>query len=128
MASTVMILHLPQLLLPQRLGSITSVEMLWHLRLFQDSEPHDPLDSGLAAFHSLLDALPSTFPHLRKLYVSLQDVTKGVPLRKLIDVSESVITTPVEDYGAQAGAARAGVPQSYPGDSLRAEEVQDHRD
>jgi hypothetical protein len=48
MASTVMILHLPQLLLPQRLGSITSVEMLWHLRLFQDSEPHDPLDSGLA--------------------------------------------------------------------------------
>lgn len=103
MASTIMILHLPQLLLPQRLGSITSVEMLWYLRLFQDSEPYDPLDSVLAFFHSLLDTLPSTFPHLRKLSVSLEGVTKNMSLTKLIEASESVIMTPVDDMLRRLG-------------------------
>jgi hypothetical protein len=105
MASTVMILHLPQLFLPHRLSSIKSVEMLWHLRLYQDSVPHRPLDSGLAALHSLLDCLPSTFPHLRKLYVSLQGhlKPKNVPLSKLMDLSEPVIMEPVDDMVRRLG-------------------------
>jgi len=74
-----------------------------HLRLFQDSEPYDPLDSVLAVFHSLLDALPSTFPHLRKLSVSLEGVTKNMPLTKLIEASESVIMTPVDDMLRRLG-------------------------
>jgi hypothetical protein len=105
MASTVMIVHLPQLLLPQRLSSIKSVEMLWHLHLYQGSVPHGLLDSGLATFHSLLDCLPSTFPHLRKLYVSLQGdlKPKNVPLHKLMDVSEPVIMKPVDDMVRRLG-------------------------
>lgn len=105
MASTVMILHLPQLLLTQRLDSITSVEMLWHIGPFQDAGPYDPPDFGLAGFHNLLDVLPSTFPRLTNLYISLQRDMKsaGVSLNKFRDVNESVIMTPVDDMVRRLG-------------------------
>lgn len=100
-----MIRHLPQLLPPQRLASITSVEMLWHLRPFQDAGSHDPSESGLAAFQTLLDSLPSTFPRLRKLYLSLQGDIKptGVPYDKFLDVTESSIMTPIDDLVRRLG-------------------------
>lgn len=72
MASTTLVLNLPKLLLPQRLASITAVEMLWHVHPLRDALPNDPPDSDLKTFYSLLDNLSSTFPGLRKLYVSLQ--------------------------------------------------------
>lgn len=100
MASTVMICHLPQLLLPQRLGNITSVEMVWNFHPFRDAGPHGLPDSGLTAFYNLLDLLPGTFPHLRKLYLSLQGDMKsslGVPTEKHFDVIESAIMKPVDD-------------------------------
>ncbi|OBT82590.1 hypothetical protein VE02_08992 [Pseudogymnoascus sp. 03VT05] len=74
MASSVMIRHLPQLLLPQRLSSITSVEMIWNIyppRRYGTDQP-TPLDSyGLPAIYSLLDVLETAMPNLKRLSITL---------------------------------------------------------
>ena len=65
-----MINDLEYLLLPQRLASITSVEMLWHTwgpRATEQEQNHD-----LRTIGDLMRTLPLTLRHLRRLYVSLR--------------------------------------------------------
>ncbi|KFY13396.1 hypothetical protein V492_03298 [Pseudogymnoascus sp. VKM F-4246] len=73
MASSVMMRHLPQLLLPQRLASMTSVEMIWHAHpVWYGSDLRSSLDVfGLPAIRSLMDVLESSMPSLRHLSISL---------------------------------------------------------
>ncbi|OBT73395.1 hypothetical protein VF21_08082 [Pseudogymnoascus sp. 05NY08] len=74
MASSVMIRHLPQLLLPQRLSSITSVGMIWNMyppRRYGTDQP-TPLDSyGLPAISSLIAVLETAMPNIRRLSITL---------------------------------------------------------
>ncbi len=66
-----MILNLRRLLLPQRLAGITSIEMLLNVNPFNDAMRHQSNSSPIS-FASLCDAMSTTFPRLRKLYISLQ--------------------------------------------------------
>lgn len=69
-----MILSLTSILLPQRLSSITSVELLWDFAPFPSIHPEvvKPPLSDMASFHAFLDAIPTTFPALRRAHISLQ--------------------------------------------------------
>jgi hypothetical protein len=73
MSSLVMMLELPNLLLPQRLAMITSVEMVW--RLVNPSRPlegHDGLPlSNEGTLDALLRTIPKTLPNLCHLNVNL---------------------------------------------------------
>ncbi|PTB66884.1 hypothetical protein BBK36DRAFT_1198760 [Trichoderma citrinoviride] len=73
-ASKEMILSLSSILLPQRLASITSVELLWDFAPFPSIHPEvvKPPLSDMASFRLFLDAVPATFPAARKLHISLQ--------------------------------------------------------
>ncbi|RFU76615.1 hypothetical protein TARUN_5641 [Trichoderma arundinaceum] len=73
-ASKEMILSFNSILLPQRLSSITAVELLWDFAPFPSIHPEvvKPPLSDMASFYSFLDAIPTTFPALRKLHISLQ--------------------------------------------------------
>ncbi|UKZ79780.1 hypothetical protein TrVFT333_007542 [Trichoderma virens FT-333] len=73
-ASKEMILSLTSILLPQRLSSITSVELLWDFAPFPSIHPEvvKPPLSDMASFHAFLNAIPSTFPAIRRLHISLQ--------------------------------------------------------
>ncbi|KAL7946160.1 hypothetical protein V8C42DRAFT_322638 [Trichoderma barbatum] len=73
-ASKEMILSLTSILLPQRLASITSVELLWDFAPFPSIHPEvvKPPLSDMASFYAFLNAISSTFPAVRKLHISLQ--------------------------------------------------------
>ncbi|KAM0258608.1 hypothetical protein ACHAQJ_003779 [Trichoderma viride] len=73
-ASKEMILNLNSILLPQRLSSITSVELLWDFAPFPSIHPEviKPPLSDMASYQSFLDVIPTTFPAIRKLHISLQ--------------------------------------------------------
>ncbi|KAL6872951.1 hypothetical protein J3F83DRAFT_760023 [Trichoderma novae-zelandiae] len=73
-ASKEMILGLSSILLPQRLASITSVELLWDFAPFPSIHPEvvKPPLSDMASFRLFLDAVPATLPAVRKLHISLQ--------------------------------------------------------
>lgn len=58
-----MILHLPQLLIPHRLATVTSIEMRWRL---------SPYETSFDEFHNLLAITQSAFPHLKELHLSLE--------------------------------------------------------
>lgn len=101
MASSVMMRRLPQLLLPQRLSSITSLEMVWknYPSSFRTDLPNSLDSFGLPAFHSLTDVLTSSMPHLRQLSLTLDcDITldqwKVDPTQ---DENKPTISTPVDD-------------------------------
>ncbi|KAH6608520.1 hypothetical protein Trco_001866 [Trichoderma cornu-damae] len=72
-ASKEMMLSLGSILLPQRLSSITSVELLWEFAPFPSIHPEvvKPPLSDMASFRSFLDAIPTTFPAARKIHISL---------------------------------------------------------
>ena len=91
-----MICNLPQLLLPQRLASITSIEMVWHIIFCHEAAPDDSLCNGFPAFHSLLKILPLTFPHLQELTLSLQGNASPPDRRaERIFMSESAINSSI---------------------------------
>ncbi|PTB39381.1 uncharacterized protein TrAFT101_007825 [Trichoderma asperellum] len=73
-ASKEMILSLKSILLPQRLSSITSVELLWDFAPFPSIHPQvvKPPLSDMASFHAFLNAIPTTFPAIKRLHISLQ--------------------------------------------------------
>ncbi|KAL7793043.1 hypothetical protein V8C37DRAFT_379108 [Trichoderma ceciliae] len=73
-ASKEMILSLGSILLPARLSSITSVELLWDFAPFPSIHPEvvKPPLSDMASLHSFLNAIPTTFPAIRQLHISLQ--------------------------------------------------------
>ncbi|CAM1504838.1 Fc.00g024290.m01.CDS01 [Cosmosporella sp. VM-42] len=73
MSSEVMIAHLPRLLLPQRLAIISSLEMIWTLKIKRS------YGAGLCQYifdedhlNTVLNLLTSECPGLRRLYLSLQ--------------------------------------------------------
>ncbi|KAK4442792.1 hypothetical protein QBC34DRAFT_386897 [Podospora aff. communis PSN243] len=106
-------LSLPQLVPPDHLARITSLELLWKLNdinqartvkaknhamaLWQD--PPRPVDSPL---HALRASVPETFPHLRRLYVSFQCHLDPPFGRSAVDGDiitevETIFLGPVED-------------------------------
>ncbi|KAL7924347.1 hypothetical protein ACQKWADRAFT_286491 [Trichoderma austrokoningii] len=73
-ASKEMLLSLTSILLPQRLSSIHSAELLWDFAPFPSIHPQvvKPPLSDMASFHAFLNAIPTTFPALKSLHISLQ--------------------------------------------------------
>lgn len=102
MASSVMMRHLPQLLLPQRLSSIKSLEIVWHsypARYPYRADQPTSLDSfGWPAFCSFIDVLESTMPRLRRLSITLDwDLTLDEKRDNTQDENKPTISTPVDD-------------------------------
>ncbi|OBT49691.1 hypothetical protein VE04_10049, partial [Pseudogymnoascus sp. 24MN13] len=80
MASSIMFRHLPQLLLPQRLSTITSIEMIWttHPTRYGTDQPNSLDSFGLPATHSLMSVLETALPNLKCLSLTLSsDLTLG---------------------------------------------------
>ena len=96
-----MIRHLPQLLLTQRLSSITSVEMMW--TIYPSRYGHDlptPLDVvGLPAIYSSMNVLESAMPHLTRLSITLDcDLTLEHWVEdNSQDERKPTISTPIDD-------------------------------
>jgi hypothetical protein len=61
LASIFLIQNLPLLVLPQRLASIKSLEMVWEL----------PPSAGSSTYQAMVDVVTSAFPTLRKLHISI---------------------------------------------------------
>ncbi|OBT48052.1 hypothetical protein VE00_01715 [Pseudogymnoascus sp. WSF 3629] len=98
MAGPVLPRLLPNVLLPKRLASITSVRIRWTCRPFE-SEPYEPSLYGLSAFTNFLKDLPRLFPHLRKLHLSLEGKMTSSPhveRDRLVKLIESDIMIPVD--------------------------------
>lgn len=65
--------HLPNVFLPQRLASITSVNITWVIDPF-NSVPDQTTIYGLPAFDNFLTSIPTILPHLKRLHISLEGV------------------------------------------------------
>lgn len=66
-----MIIHLPQLLVPHRLTSITSLEISWNLKSRFDSGICNGFDEADLKQH-VCQIISTQFPQLRRLYLSLE--------------------------------------------------------
>ncbi|KAF5682538.1 hypothetical protein FCIRC_4973 [Fusarium circinatum] len=69
MANEAMIKHLPQLLLPHRLASITSLEISWNLKPRYESGTWDIDEADL---NHVCKIISTQYPRLRRLYLSLE--------------------------------------------------------
>ncbi|KAK4143159.1 uncharacterized protein C8A04DRAFT_12584 [Dichotomopilus funicola] len=122
-SSLPLLLDLPQLLPPRYLPTITSLELLW---TFADpSRLHDSTMTSIwdrhigtpptsesviepTKFHRLCDLIPTTFPHLRRLYISMQaylpppDGNGGPDIRGAV---ETLFIHPIEDVFRTLGPA-----------------------
>ena len=93
---------LPSLLLPQRLSSVTSLELVWDLsHLWSLLDPHEkcwPAYSGLASI------VASAFPHLRKLYISV-DIRHHMtnPSAEIIESDERQLLGPIDEIVRKLG-------------------------
>ncbi|RBR07602.1 hypothetical protein FVER53590_12741 [Fusarium verticillioides] len=79
MANEAMITHLPQLLLPQRLASITSLEISWKLKSRDKNEFRNVIDE--ADLKNLCGTISTQFPQLRRLYLSLEPLLRHLRSR-----------------------------------------------
>ncbi|KLP21017.1 uncharacterized protein LW94_12596 [Fusarium fujikuroi] len=70
MANEAMITHLPQLLVPHRLASITSHEISWNLKSRYHSGIRNVIDE--ADLKHVCEIISTQFPQLRRLYLSLE--------------------------------------------------------
>uniref|UniRef100_A0A0B7KGU7 DUF7730 domain-containing protein n=1 Tax=Bionectria ochroleuca TaxID=29856 RepID=A0A0B7KGU7_BIOOC len=97
-ASKQMMLHLDELILPQRLSIIKSVELVWFFKPYPWSHSKSgPLDD-LLTFNKFLAILSRVLPNLRSCYLALQgDILPRVPGEGYVpcmeDVSKSVKIT-----------------------------------
>ena len=65
--------HLTSFLLPQRLASITALELVWDLGLLPVSSKARKDDTkGWSAYSSLIATIASVFPSLENLYISIR--------------------------------------------------------
>ncbi|KAM5347689.1 hypothetical protein ACJ41O_007513 [Fusarium nematophilum] len=97
-----MILHLPQLILRQRLESIRSVEIVWELEpfsrhpLYVHNTKRPLLD--MESFEAFMAVLPTLFPNLDRLYIALRGrffETRGelsVLESRMLIIDESVVS------------------------------------
>jgi hypothetical protein len=67
-----MLLNLDKLLLPQRLASIRSMEIVWELAAFPKPLPYLGPFTDLESYNKLLSILPDLFPNLQSLLFCLQ--------------------------------------------------------
>lgn len=68
-----MLLNLDGLLLPQRLSTIRSVELVWKFTPFPYSPRDEPEPyTDFRSFYKFLDAVPKLFPNIRSLYLAIQ--------------------------------------------------------
>ncbi|KFY47842.1 hypothetical protein V495_01787 [Pseudogymnoascus sp. VKM F-4514 (FW-929)] len=114
--------HLPGLLLPQRLRSIQSLEMLWFKRRTQDkstSSSTQPLwanhtkigrASRESVLHTLCQMVPQALPHVRQVTISLECIVEET--HKFAGPTESrlipdpPILGPIEDMIRALGPGR----------------------
>ncbi|KAK2746820.1 hypothetical protein FQN57_002862 [Myotisia sp. PD_48] len=83
--------QLPDLLLPQRYASITSLRLHWDLYPWPEKpqirKNYDLPGSDMNEFHSMLETLPALVPTLRYLHLSLEgDMQAPVPLRERLKI------------------------------------------
>lgn len=92
--------RLPKMILPQRLRSITSVELRYvsyNLSMLKKSisETHSSIP-----LYSYLKDLLATLPHLRKLYLSIGSIVireSGVVYGSITEVLEQNLIVPIDD-------------------------------
>lgn len=112
-ASKEVLMQLGELLLPQRISSINSVELLWEFDPFpriQELPVRGPL-SDMESFYRFLDAVPSMFPNVQRLYVSLQGLLHPTTVidgrtnyNDRISTADNYIMKPVDDMVRKLGA------------------------
>lgn len=100
--------NIPRLILPQRLSSITSLEMLWNFNM--ETERRIDIDNSMqllwdkpdtqgSLLHELCAIMPETFPAVRFLYISVQSWLAPSSINSLEDpISdlEQIFLGPVE--------------------------------
>ena len=131
MNSIPLITHLPRLLLPQHLASITSLELLWDIILIGPYSPgHIEPGSNWQIYSSLIATTSSAFPSLSRLYISLQKGTymaKATP--KSIQSRERMLLEPIDCMvrGFQPGLrdCRIALPLSFHGDLMDRADITD---
>lgn len=64
--------HLPLSILPQRLASITSLELLWELAFHSPLHPLVEREKRWQSYSALVTTVASAFPSLGKLYISVE--------------------------------------------------------
>jgi hypothetical protein len=64
--------HLPLSILPQRLASITSLELLWQMAFWSHLHPLVERERGWPSYNGFITTVASAFPSLRKLYISVE--------------------------------------------------------
>ncbi|QGI68334.1 hypothetical protein CEK26_012296 [Fusarium fujikuroi] len=93
-----MINRLSQMLLPQRLATVTSLEVIWPFKTnFTPDQDYDDLDQG--HLRSVLDMLlPSQFPALRRLYVEFHDGQECFLGTSGLEVYEEIILRQLDSF------------------------------
>lgn len=105
MAGDVLPRLLPNVLLPKRLANITSARVRWTSHPFGYESETSPFYKRLDLSNFLKD-LPRIFPHLKRLYLSLEGKMKPIPYVEhdpLLEAVESVILAPVDDMVRSLG-------------------------
>ena len=111
--------HIPLLLLPQRLASITSLELLWDLVLFRPLSDHQKeQEKGWPAYDDLVNVVGSAFPCLRKLYISIQTGSYiANPSAENIEGWEQKLLDPIDKMvrklGPQLQVCQIALPRSF---------------
>ncbi|KAF4435915.1 hypothetical protein FACUT_6834 [Fusarium acutatum] len=93
-----MINRLPQMLLPQRLATVTSLEVIWPFKTnYTPDQEYDDLDQD--HLRSVLDLLlPSQFPALRRLYVQFHDGQECFLGISGLEVYEEIILRQLDSF------------------------------
>uniref|UniRef100_A0A0B7KK20 DUF7730 domain-containing protein n=1 Tax=Bionectria ochroleuca TaxID=29856 RepID=A0A0B7KK20_BIOOC len=115
-ASKLMLLNLDKLLLPQRLSSIKSLELIWTFDPYLgDCEPTQEPCRDFRSFEKLLEALPVFFPRVQRLHVAIQgEIFPGErkarggwgfmkDISKAIEIVEKDILTPFDEMVHRLG-------------------------
>jgi len=103
--SLVLSRHLPLLLPPQRLASITSLELIWDLVLFRPlHSPEAEQENGFPAYNALVRLVASAFPCLRKLYISIQTGSHVAdPSADHVESDEQKLLGPIDELVRKIG-------------------------
>jgi hypothetical protein len=99
-----MIIHLPQLIPPQRLESVTALEVRWYLktRFTTWEDPHDTLDEDhLESVFSMLSS--PCFPALRNLYITLEDSSQARLSVDAIEDYQEIILRHLDGFSQRMG-------------------------
>ncbi|KAF5664497.1 hypothetical protein FHETE_7088 [Fusarium heterosporum] len=99
-----MLIHLPQLIPPQRLESVTSLEVRWYFKTRFSSweNPRDSLDED--HLESLFSQLSSPyFPALRNLYITLEDSSQAHISFHGIEDYQEIIFKHVDKFSQRMG-------------------------